>query len=129
MYKILIVDDDMIYAQYLANLLRQPNLYEIKIFDNPQAALKMAHDVNFDVVISDLRMPEIDGIDFLTDFRYSLTVKNFIKKGDVQNGTRKKDVDVSFEHRFMLDRNRSRTGSKAVPHAGRISKADWEGNY
>ncbi|OGT01083.1 MAG: hypothetical protein A3F73_01785 [Gallionellales bacterium RIFCSPLOWO2_12_FULL_59_22] len=74
-YRILLLDDDnYILAALRRELLRKPYIghagLEIETFDSPFAALARAqeHDGYFDVVISDIRMPEMNGIDFLKAF-------------------------------------------------------------
>jgi len=74
-YRILLLDDDdFILAVLQRELLRRPYLghagLEIEAFTSPLAALSRAqeHDGYFDVVISDIRMPEMSGIDFLKAF-------------------------------------------------------------
>jgi DNA-binding NtrC family response regulator len=46
-------------------------LYDVKIedFSSPIKALQRAEDVSFDLVISDYRMPDMDGIAFLKSFK------------------------------------------------------------
>lgn len=74
-YRILLLDDDdFILAALQHELLHKPYIghagLEIETFTSPFAALARAqeHDGYFDVVISDIRMPEMNGIDFLKAF-------------------------------------------------------------
>lgn len=77
MARILLVDDE---ANILSALKRTLNAkdefdgtspgYEIHTFTDPRAALQLSESTEFDLVISDYRMPDIDGVAFLTDFRY-----------------------------------------------------------
>lgn len=57
---ILLVDDEVEIAQTLADLL-EPEGHTIDIAVNGAIALEKMHRTNFDVVISDLRMPVMDG--------------------------------------------------------------------
>ena len=74
-YRILLLDDDdFILAALQRELLRKPYIghagLEIETFTSPSAALARAQEADgyFDVVISDIRMPEMSGIDFLKAF-------------------------------------------------------------
>lgn len=74
-YRILLLDDDdFILAALRRELLSMPYIghagLEIEAFTSPIAALDRAleQDGYFDVVISDIRMPEMNGIDFLHAF-------------------------------------------------------------
>jgi len=74
-YRILLLDDDdFILAALRRELLSMPYIghagLEIETFTSPFAALSRAqeHDGYFDVAISDIRMPEMNGIDFLKAF-------------------------------------------------------------
>ncbi len=74
-YRILLLDDDdFILAALRRELMSQPYIghegLEIEAFDSPSAALARAGEPDgyFDVVISDIRMPEMNGIDFLKAF-------------------------------------------------------------
>jgi len=58
--KILIVDDEVEIAQTLADLL-EPEGHQIDIAANGRIGLDKLHRATFDVIISDLRMPVMDG--------------------------------------------------------------------
>jgi PAS domain S-box-containing protein len=58
--KILLVDDEVEIAQTLADLL-EPEGHEIDIAVNGAIALAKLHKASYDVIISDLRMPVMDG--------------------------------------------------------------------
>lgn len=62
--KILIVDDEMLVRNFLAETLRRKNL-EVMTAENGQKALAMLKETSFDMVITDMKMPDITGIDVL----------------------------------------------------------------
>ena len=66
MNRILIVDDE----QNVLNALRRElkGLYEIEAFISPIDALARCNEVAFDLVISDYKMPDMNGIEFLKQF-------------------------------------------------------------
>lgn len=73
MSRIMIVDDEDAILKALKRVLRlapcafggKSYTLEVTAFNSPQAALAAAHDDSYDLVISDYRMPIMDGIEFL----------------------------------------------------------------
>ena len=73
MSRILIVDDEESILKSLQRVLRlAPCVYgnqsftlEVSAFNTPQAALEAARSQEFDLFMSDYRMPAMDGIEFL----------------------------------------------------------------
>jgi DNA-binding response OmpR family regulator len=67
-YTILIVDDEMVFAQSLKNyLLEEGDKYIVKTAYNGLEALQIVEKEKMDLVILDLNMPVVDGIQFLTE--------------------------------------------------------------
>lgn len=66
MKKILLVDDESNVLNALRRELK--DAYEIEAFDSPVEALKHCRDHAFDLVISDYKMPEMSGLEFLKQF-------------------------------------------------------------
>lgn len=68
-HRILVVDDEPGIVNAVRRELTMPPLgrhsYEVEAFTNPAAALERARIQQFDVVLSDYRMPEMTGLDFL----------------------------------------------------------------
>lgn len=65
---ILFVDDDLNLLRSLQRLLRsQGDRWDMAFLDDPQAALALLTDRQFDVVVSDMRMPGLDGAQFLAE--------------------------------------------------------------
>lgn len=62
--KILIVDDEVAQMKALCNTLQDHN-YETVGFSSPKAALAELNKTGFDLLLSDLMMPEINGIELL----------------------------------------------------------------
>jgi len=57
----LVVDDEPLMAQPLADALAAEG-YEIDLAVNGQRALEKIKDRAYDLIVSDLRMPELDGV-------------------------------------------------------------------
>src|SRR6266567_2958108 len=62
--RILIVDDEARQMEALCETLRDEN-YETTGFTSPKAALKALGEQNFDVLLTDLTMTEMDGLSLL----------------------------------------------------------------
>lgn len=63
--KILIVDDEPDMLKLLSMILRERTTYAVTTTNNPLEALDMAKTGGFDLVISDLKMPGLDGIELI----------------------------------------------------------------
>ncbi len=64
MHTILVVDDEPNYLIVLAELLRDED-YEVFTADSATAALPIVRDTDLDLVLSDMKMPGMDGIAFM----------------------------------------------------------------
>lgn len=62
--KILIVDDEMLVRNFLAETLRRKNM-DVSVAENGHAAFSLLKDTVFDLVITDMKMPDCTGIDIL----------------------------------------------------------------
>ena len=62
--KILIVDDEKLMRVSLEDKLIKEG-YEVSSFSNASEGIKVLQSTNFDAVITDLRMPKMDGIELL----------------------------------------------------------------
>lgn len=62
--KVLVVDDEMLVRNFLAETLRRKNL-DAYTAENGQKALQLIKENNFDMVITDMKMPDLTGIDLL----------------------------------------------------------------
>ena len=93
--KIIVVDDEEIVLSLICDTLEDEG-YDIKTASNGEDALKIIEQDNFDLIISDIRMPGIDGIElikktreiqpeigviFMTGYANLNSAKNAIKQG------------------------------------------------
>lgn len=72
MRKLLLVDDETNVLHALRRTLTRAfagRELSVESFDDPEAALQRAAETDFDVVVSDFRMPVMDGVTFLRCFR------------------------------------------------------------
>ena len=70
MTRILIVDDDHLVRDMLARLMRRAR-YEVDTAEDGSRALSLHRDNPFDLVITDILMPEKEGLETITEFRKS----------------------------------------------------------
>jgi len=73
--KVLIVDDDFINRKLLSTLLKKnPSVTDILEAENGSDALdKLKKDPTIDLILLDIMMPVVDGIEFLKIFRSNMT--------------------------------------------------------
>lgn len=69
MYRIMIVDDEPYILNALLRMLGNKGDWEIETYDSPHEAFRRARVANFELFISDFRMPEMDGVDFLNQIK------------------------------------------------------------
>lgn len=62
--KILIVDDELLMRNFLAETLQRKK-FEVATAPNGQKALALMKDTNFDLVITDMKLPDLTGIEVL----------------------------------------------------------------
>lgn len=65
---ILVVDDDRVAAELLSEVFQKEG-YRVAVATNGGEAIKMGEAGRFDVVITDLKMPEMSGIDVMNAFK------------------------------------------------------------
>ncbi len=68
MYRILVVDDDEQMRVALSATLKHLN-FEPKVAKDAREALRYLKKEQFDAIISDLKMPKIDGVEFLREVK------------------------------------------------------------
>ncbi len=72
--KILVVDDNADMRQYLSQLI-SPH-WNVKLATNGQEALSMLQQSPFDLILTDIMMPILDGINLLKNIRADAQLKN-----------------------------------------------------
>lgn len=66
--RILFVDDEEMFLQSIAKVLRRKGM-EISTVSNGPSALKMMGEGHFDVIVLDVRMPGMNGLDTMEEIR------------------------------------------------------------
>ena len=100
MKKILLVDDE----QNVLNALRRElkDHYDIVTFDNPAAALEHCKNTQFDLVIADYKMPEMNGVEFLERFgRIQPGVSRLVLSGETDIDALIRMINETHIYRFL----------------------------
>jgi CheY-like chemotaxis protein len=73
--KILVIDDDHLVAKSLSKLLETAG-YNIESAESCNKALELIEQIDFNLIILDIKMPEVNGIKTAQNIRSSLQKKN-----------------------------------------------------
>ncbi|VAW98307.1 hypothetical protein MNBD_GAMMA22-2453 [hydrothermal vent metagenome] len=76
MYSVLLVEDDDDYSELLELALTDSG-YQVKVASRATKALKMIKQHDFDLILCDVLMPEMDGFEFLLEVK-ALNIKSKI---------------------------------------------------
>lgn len=88
--KVLVIDDDNLVLRTLGAVLKRQG-YNYRLASNAMEAIKFASEMDFDIVLADIRMPTMNGVD---------AVKH-IQEDRVKQG--KKDLPIIFITGFAED--------------------------
>ena len=101
--KVLLVDDDAT-ANYLSKELleRMHAANEIETAENSLRALKLITQSSPDVIFLDIRMPGIDGFDFLERLK-TLALENKIKVVMLTSSMRPEDRLKAFSYKAVIE--------------------------
>ena len=67
--KILVIDDELDMLMLLRMIIEDNTDYEVETTNNPSEALKMVMENDYNLVISDLKMPGMDGLELFDEVR------------------------------------------------------------
>lgn len=67
--RVLCVDDETSFLELAKLMLERTGLIELETAQSADAALRMVSESEYDVIVSDFAMPEMDGIEFLKELR------------------------------------------------------------
>ena len=67
--RILLIEDDPIAGLTVRKMLEQAG-FIVRLVEDAESALKIAKQISFDLIISDIGLPEMSGDEFTTVFRY-----------------------------------------------------------
>lgn len=73
--KILVIDDDVLVLKTLKRLLTK-NGYDVITFEDSKRAMNEMINVDFDLILCDIRMPGLNGIDLVKRFKENQRKEN-----------------------------------------------------
>ena len=76
--KIIVVEDNIVYCEYVCNLLAQEGYSTVKAYHLSTAKKHLQQATDDDIVVSDLRLPDGNGIDLLRWMRKEGKMQPFI---------------------------------------------------
>ena len=76
--KIIVVDDNLVYCQLVCNLLEREGFRTVQAYHLSRAKKLLQQATEDDIVVSDLRLPDGDGIDLLRWMRKEGMMQSFI---------------------------------------------------
>lgn len=101
MSRIMLVDDEPMVLKALGRVLHRSK-HEVECYDCPEKALKRFHTATFDLVISDYRMPLMDGVAFLSQVkRLQPDVMRIILSAYGDLGSLKSAINEAEIYRFI----------------------------
>jgi len=125
MHSILIVDDEPNYQIVLSELLHDEG-YEVFTADNGISGLKIARETDLDMVISDMKMPGMDGIELLArlkEFDQHLPVILITAYAEVEKAVEAMHLGAfTYLAKPFSNEQLLATVSKAVEHYGLIQE-------
>ena len=94
--RIAVIDDERMLLNVFSSLMRQYH-YQADFFSNPLKAIDaiIGNPTRYNLVITDIRMPEIDGIEFAKKIRYILPqMPIMFMTGEVTDEVRKQALMI-----------------------------------
>ena len=88
--RILTVDDEAMNNKIIAHIMRDEPMYEIVSAESGKEALEKLESTNFDLILLDVKMPEMDGLETLRRIRKQYGTPVVLMTGD-------KTLDTSTE--------------------------------
>ena len=67
--RVAIVDDERDILEILEQFLNRRDKLDIEVFQNPLTAIENVKNGNFDLVLLDIMMPQMNGVDFLEEVK------------------------------------------------------------
>lgn len=120
MKRILVVEDEPLIRRSIARTLK--NEYIVTVCENGSITLNLAKENEFDIILSDVMMPEMDGVAFVEALRsVSITIPVVLMSGEAFGlrekiqlmlfmGTVSDFIDKPFSPEALRDRLRKFTG-------------------
>lgn len=69
MQRLMVIDDEENILNALQRVFREQQDWEVELYNDPLQALQRARTTSFDLVLSDYRMPQMNGVEFLCEVK------------------------------------------------------------
>ena len=96
--KIIVVEDNIVYCEFVCNLLAREGFRTVQAFHLSTAKKLLLQATENDIIVSDLRLPEGDGIDLLRWMRKEATVHHNDRLCRSAYGSRKHETRLVGLH-------------------------------
>lgn len=116
--KILIVDDQQLVRETLLSLLRQQSHWKVYEAENGKDALDRARKIKPDVVVMDIAMPEMSGIEAAYEIRREAPETNVILTSSYYTPQEAAHLARRFSDGNFIQK--SETGKQLVPTISRL---------
>ena len=77
--KIVVVDDEKMVTSAFKTLFKVEGYSDVHLFNSPKEAIEFLNENTPDLIISDFIMPEMNGLEFLTEAKMKLVCINILK--------------------------------------------------
>ena len=67
--RILVIDDEVDMLMLLRMIIEDNTDYEVETTNSPSESIKLLKEESFDLIITDLKMPGMDGMELFDEFR------------------------------------------------------------
>ena len=105
MSKLLIIDDERGIRNTLREILTDEG-YEVDVAENGRQGLEMAHGKAYDLIFSDIKMPEMDGMELLKAYEGDAPMVMISGHGDVETAVQALKIGAFDFLQKPLDLNR-----------------------
>ncbi len=101
MHRVMLVDDEENVLRALVRVLRREKL-EVETYTSAPEALRRLEVIPFDVIVADYRMPEMNGVEFLTQAkRLQPQTMRLILSGMADRDALEKAINQAEIYRFV----------------------------
>lgn len=73
--KILVIDDEGMITKTVGNLLRREG-YGVEVCNSGLQAQEKTQNKDFDLIVADIRMPSMDGLETIKNIKHNLKTRN-----------------------------------------------------
>lgn len=73
--RILVIDDEGLITKTVGSLLKREG-YEVEVCENGFQAQQKVKDSDFDLIVADIRMPGMNGVETISNIKQHLKTKN-----------------------------------------------------